>query len=116
MENFGTIVYPATGNKMETPVCVFSIVFNPEGKIVYKQVDAVFNRYEGNAQGRAAVFGMLHTIGLKVSATPGDKVFSFIQRIGHIAGNMGRGNWAREEDILDWWVSRSRGVDNTEQW
>ena len=86
MENFGTIVYPATGNKMETPVCVFSIVFNPEGKIVYKQVDAVFNRYEGNAQGRAAVFGMLHTIGLKVSATPGDKVFSFIQRIGHIDG------------------------------
>ena len=114
METFGT-VYPATGNEMETPVSVFSIVFNPEGKIVYEQVGAVVDRHEGNTQGKAAVFGMLHTAGLKISATPGDKVFAFIQRMGHLAGNMGR-NWAREEDIPDWWVSKSRGADGTEQW
>lgn len=114
MDSYGTI-YPATGIEMETPVSVFSVVFNPEGKIVYEQVGAVVDRHEGNTQGKAAVFGMLHTAGLKINANPGDKVFAFIQRIGHLAGNMGR-SWSREEDIPEWWVSKSRGADDTEQW
>ena len=48
------------------------------------EVGAVVDRLEGNTQGKAAVFGMLHTAGLKLRAAPGDAVFSFIQRIGHI--------------------------------
>lgn len=112
MEVFGTI-YPATGAEMETPVSTFCAVWNPDGKIVYEQVGAVVDRLEGNTQGKAAVFGLLHTGGLKLSAAPGDKVFSFIQRVGHWVGSNG-GNWSKEEDIPEWWVSPSRGADETE--
>lgn len=116
MNSFGQ-QYPATGNEMETPVSVFSVVFNPEGKIVYEQVGAVVDRHEGNTQGKAAVFGLLHTAGMKLSASPGDAVFALIQRIGHLFGseNAGR-SWSKEEDIPSWWQSPSRGADDTEQW
>lgn len=114
MNVFGTI-YPATGTEMETPLSTFSVVWNPDGKIVYEQVGAVVDRLEGNTQGKAAVFGMLHTAGLKLSAAPGNAVFSLIQRIGHIVGGQGR-SWSKEEDIPDWWVSTSRGADATEPW
>lgn len=114
MNNYGTI-YPATGNEMETPVSVFSVVWNPDGKIVYEQVGAVVDRLEGNTEGKAAVFGMLHTAGLKLSANPGDKVFSLIQRVGHLAGNLGR-SWSREDEIPKWWISKSRGADATDVW
>lgn len=79
-------IYPNNGNEMETPVSTFSVVFNPEGKIVYEQVGAVVDRLEGNTQGKAAVFGLLHTAGLKMNASPGDAVFAFIQRFGHVGG------------------------------
>merc|ERR1712192_94981 len=106
---FGT-AYPATGNEMETPVSTFCAVWNPEGQIVYEQVGAVVDRLEGNTEGKAAVFGLLHTGGVKLSASPGDKVFSFVQRVGHWAGNMGR-SWSREEEIPEWWESKSRGAE-----
>lgn len=114
LDNFGT-VYPATGNEMETPVSLFSVVWNPEGKIVYEQVGAVVDRLEGNTEGKAAVFGLLHTAGLKISASPGDKVFSLIQRLGNLSGKVGR-SWSREEDIPKWWISKSRGADPSDVW
>lgn len=114
MNNYGT-VYPATGNSMETPVSVFSVVWNPEGKVVYEQVGAVVDRLEGNTEGKAAIFGMLHTAGIKLSANPGDKIFALIQRLGHLAGNLGR-SWSREEEIPKWWISKSRGADATDIW
>jgi len=108
-------VYPATNQEAEMPVSVFNVVWNPEGKIVYEQVGAVVDRLEGNTQGKAAVFGLLHNAGLKIPASPGDKVFQFLQRLGHLKGDMGR-SWSRESDIPKWWVSKSRGADDTEQW
>lgn len=112
LDTYGTI-YPATGKQMETPVSCFSVVWNPEGKIVYEQVGSVVDRFEGNTQGKAAVFGMLHTAGLELNASPGSKVFAFIQRLGHLAGNSGR-SWSREEKIPKWWISKSRGADGTD--
>jgi hypothetical protein len=109
LDVFGTI-YPATGIEMETPVSVFSVVWNPEEKIVYEQVGAVVDRLEGNTAGKAAVFAMLHTAGLKLNASPGDKVFGVIQRVGHLVGNVGR-SWSREDEIPKWWTSKSRGAD-----
>jgi len=114
LDSYGTI-YPATGNQMETPVSCFCVVWNPEAKVIYEQVGAVVDRLEGNTEGKAAVFGLLHTAGLKLSANPGDKVFGFIQRLGHLAGNMGR-SWSREEEIPKWWISKSRGADATDIW
>lgn len=114
LDAFGDI-YPATGIEMEAPVSVFSVVWTPEGKIIYEQVGAVVDRFEGNTQGKAAVFGLLHTAGLKLSASPGDAVFGAIQRIGHFLGGRGR-SWSKEEDIPKWWVSNSRGADGTDDW
>jgi hypothetical protein len=116
MNSFGQ-VYPATGKEMETPVSVFSMVFNPEGKVVYDQVGAVVDRHEGSTQGKAAIFGLLHAAGIRLSASPGDVVFSLIQRISHLFGTEKTGrSWSRQEDIPKWWVSPSKGADETEQW
>ena len=110
---FGGQTYPATGNEMECPLSCFCVVWNPEGKIVYEQVGAVIDRFEGNTQGKAAVFGMLHTAGLDVPANPGDKVFAFIQKFTAFFGLSGRAS-SREEDIPKWWTSKSRGADPTD--
>ena len=114
LDSYGDI-FPATGIEMETPVSVFSVVWTPEGKIIYEQVGAVVDRFEGNTQGKAAVFGLLHTAGLKLNANPGDVLFGAIQRLGHFLGGRGR-SWSKEEDIPKWWVSPSRGADETDQW
>ena len=114
MDAYGTI-YPASNAEMETPLATFSVVWNPDGRIVYEQVGAVVDRLEGNTQGKAAVFGMLHTAGLKISGAPGDGLLSLAQRIGHFVGGMGR-SWSKEKDIPEWFVSTSRGADGTEQW
>lgn len=114
MDAYGDI-YPATGATCETPVSVFSVVWTPDEKIIYEQVGAVVDRFEGNTEGKAAVFGLLHTAGLKISANPGDVVFGLIQRLGHAMGGRGR-SWSREEDIPKWWKSKSRGAGGTDQW
>lgn len=108
-------IFPATGTDAETPVSIFSVVWTPAGKVVYEQVGAVVDRFEGNTEGKAAVFGLLHTAGLKLNANPGDKLFKFIQSLGHALGGRGR-SWSKEEDIPSWWVSKSRGADETDQW
>jgi len=114
LDSYGDI-FEATGIEAEMPVSVFSVVWTPEGKIIYEQVGAVVDRFEGNTAGKAAVFGLLHTAGLKLDANPGDKVFAFIQRLGHLLGGRGR-SWSKEDEIPDWWASKSRGADDTDQW
>lgn len=85
------------------------------GKIIYEQVGAVVDRMEGNTQGKAAVFGLLHHAGLKLNAQPGDKTFGFLQRLGHILGGRGR-SWSRKPEVPKWWISKSKGADETDQW
>ena len=108
-------VFPATETEVEPPLSVFSVVWTPEAKIIYEGVGAVVDRFEGNTQGKAAVFGLLHGAGMKLSADPGDKVFALLQRLGHAAGGMGR-SWSKESDLPSWWVSKSRGADAADQW
>ena len=70
-------------------------------------------RFEGNTEGKAAVFGLFHTAGLKLPATPGNLLLRFAQRFGHFTGSGGR-SFSKEEDIPAWWVSKSRGADDTD--
>ena len=70
-------------------------------------------RFEGNTEGKAAVFGMLHTAGIKIPGTPGSLFLQFVQRVGHVLGNSGR-SFSREEDIPSWWTSKARGADPTD--
>lgn len=107
-------IFPATGEEVEMPVSVFSVVWNPQGKIIYEQVGAVVDRFEGNTAGKAAVFGLLHSAGLKLDASPGSVVFALIQRIGHALGGRGR-SWSRDEEVPGWWTSKSRGADATDE-
>jgi hypothetical protein len=105
--------FPATGNRMEGPVWVSSVVWTPKQTIIYEQVGATVDRLEGNTQGKAAVFGLLHTAGVKIGAAPGSALLRFQQRLGHVLG-FGR-SFSREEDIPAWWTDSSRGADGTPQ-
>lgn len=98
-----------TMNAMEPPVWVNSVVWTPEQKIIYEQVGATVDRLEGNTKGKAAVFGLLHTAGADIPASPGDSKLRILQRVGHFL-NFGR-SWSREEDVPKWWTSKSRGGD-----
>ena len=112
LDAFGDI-FPATKTEAEMPVSVFSVVWTPDQKIIYEQVGAVVDRFEGNTEGKAAVFGLLHHAGLKLNANPGSKSFQLLQRLGHLLGGRGR-SWSRENDIPSWWKSKSRGADGTD--
>mmetsp|Transcript_23583 Transcript_23583/g.49117 ORF Transcript_23583/g.49117 Transcript_23583/m.49117 type:complete len:275 (+) Transcript_23583:27-851(+) len=112
----GPTTLPATGNSMDGPVSVTSIHWNPKGEIVYESVGNVVDRHEGNTAGKAAVFGLLHTAGLKLPGAPGSLALRIQQRLGHFLGQGGR-SFSREDDIPRWWKSKSRGADVTDdQW
>jgi hypothetical protein len=66
--------------------------------------------FEGNTQGKAAVFGLLHGAGLNLPGSPGSLFLSVAQRFGHIIGTVGRA-FSKEEEIPSWWTSKSRGAE-----
>jgi hypothetical protein len=109
----GSQTIEPTGNIMDGPVHVNTVCWNPDGKIVYEAVGNVVDRHEGNTEGKAAVFGLLHTAGIKIPGSPGSTVLRIIQRFGHLSGNSGR-SFSVEEDIPAWWKSKSRGADPTD--
>jgi hypothetical protein len=109
----GSTTIPPTGKVMDGPVHCNAITWNPDGKIMYESVGNVIDRHEGNTEGKAAVFGLLHTAGLKLPGTPGSMQLRLVQRIGHLVGGTGR-SFSKEEDIPDWWKSKSRGADPTD--
>ncbi len=109
----GSNTIQPTGKVMDGPVHVNTVCWNPDGKIVYEAVGNVVDRHEGNTQGKAAVFGLLHTAGIKIPGSPGSTLLRLIQRFGHLSGNSGR-SFSFEEDIPAWWKSKSRGADPTD--
>jgi len=76
-------------------------------------VDTFHGRFEGNTEGKAAVFGLFHTAGLKLPAGPGNLFLRFAQRLGHALDSGGR-SFSEDEDIPAWWTSKSRGADPTD--
>ena len=77
------ITLPPTQQKVETPIHVTSVVFNPEGEVpchlaarspflaraiarplrrqvVYETISPPLDRFEGNTKGAGAVFGLLY--------------------------------------------------------
>ena len=104
----------ATGNVMDGPVSVTSVNWTPKGKIVYENVGAVVDRHEGNTAGKAAVFGLFHTAGIKIAGSPGSRSLRISQRLGHLSASNGR-SFSKEEDIPAWWKSKSRGADKVDE-
>lgn len=111
----GPISLPASGKKMDGPVHVNAVVWTPEGKIIYESVGAVTDRFEGNTNGNAAVFGLLYTAGVPLSGSPGDRSLSLQQRIAFTLQELnlvkGLTAFSRERDIPKWWKNKARGAE-----
>merc|ERR1712232_1464315 len=75
----GVELAKATGNKSESPLMPFSVVWNPDGKIVYEHLTTALDRFEGNTKGKVAVFGLFETAGLPLDNNVGD-IFVILQQ------------------------------------
>ena len=51
----GPLTIPATGKRVETPVHVTSLVWNPDGKIIYQAISPPVDRFEGSTKGTGAI-------------------------------------------------------------
>jgi len=103
---------PATQKRVELPVHVSSIVWNPDGKIAYETVSPPIDRFEGNVKGAGAVFGLLAGAGLSLPASVGDPVLMAQQRLNTdiLKGIFGK-TWSSESEIPSWWKSKAKGAD-----
>ena len=106
------LTLPPTGKSVETPIHISSIVWNPEGKIVYESISPPVDRFEGNTKGSGAVFGLLAGAGLQLPAAVGDGALMLQQRLNTdlLSGIFGR-TWSRDAEVPAWWKSKAKGAD-----
>ena len=55
---------PATGRRSTSLAFPFSVVWNPDGRVIYEHLGPAVDRFEGNTKGKVAVFGLLETAGV----------------------------------------------------
>ena len=109
------ITLPPTGKRIETPIHVSSIVWNPEGKVVYESISPPVDRFEGNTKGSGAVFGLLSGAGLALPGEIGSPFLMFGQRFNtDLLGGLFGKTWSSEENIASWWKSKAKGADPTD--
>lgn len=89
---------------------ITSVIFNPEGKVIYETISPPVDRFEGNTKGAGAVFGLLAGAGLQLPTAVGDAVLVAQQKLNTnlLRGVFGK-TWSNEEDIPAWWKSQARG-------
>ena len=106
------VTLPPTQKRIETPIHVTSVVWNPEGKVVYEGISPPTDRFEGNTKGAGAVFGLLSGAGLAPPAQVGDLSLMLQQRLNTdvLGGALGK-VWSKEEDVPAWWKSQAKGAD-----
>lgn len=101
----------ATGKTVQTPVFPFSVVWNPEGQIIYEHLGASINPWEGeNSGGKAAVFGMLEAAGFSVSSRVGDPLLILVQKLGRLSNQPGQ-VYSKPEDLPTWWKGTAVGAE-----
>jgi len=106
------ITLPSTGKRVELPIHISSVVWNPEGKIVYEIVSSPVDRFEGNTKGSGAVFGLLAGAGLQLPSQVGDLSLVLQQRFNtDLLGGIFGKTWSAEESIPNWWKSKAKGAD-----
>jgi len=102
---------PATNKKMVTPVFPFSLVWTPDGKIIYEHLSTAVDRFEGNTMGKVAVFGLLETAGIPLNNNVGDPFLIFQQKLNRMI-NPGPGQiYSKAEDVPSWWKSAAVGAE-----
>ena len=106
------ISMPATNKRVECPIHMTSLVWNPDGKIAYECISPPVDRFEGNTKGSGAVFGLLAGAGLTLPAAVGDKALMLQQRLNTdvLSGLFGK-TWSSEAEIPKWWKSKARGAE-----
>ena len=105
------IKIPASNKRIETPLHITSITWNPEGRIVYQSISPPVDRFEGNTKGAGAVFGLL--VGAGVDSGPasvGLPTLMLQQKLVQASGLFGK-QWSDEAKIPRWWKSAARGAD-----
>jgi len=109
------LTLPPSGKRIETPIHVSSVTWNPEGKVVYECISPPVDRFEGNTKGSGAVFGLLSGAGLALPADIGSPVLMFGQRFNTdlLGGLLGK-TWSSEDKIATWWKSKAKGADPTD--
>jgi hypothetical protein len=110
--NIGPFIkLPATNKRVETPLHITSITWNPEGKIVYQSISPPVDRFEGNTKGGGAIFGLLTGAGVDGGpASVGLPTLMLQQKLVQASGLVGK-QWSDEDRIPRWWKSAARGAD-----
>ena len=106
-----------TGDRVETPLHITSVTWNPNGKIVYQCISPPLDRFEGNTEGQGAVFGLLKGAGFDISrvtgpASPGNPVLARLQKLNQLLGQ-GKA-FSADADLPPWWKSKARGADSND--
>uniref|UniRef100_A0A7S3L5Z9 Uncharacterized protein n=1 Tax=Amphora coffeiformis TaxID=265554 RepID=A0A7S3L5Z9_9STRA len=110
LDLLGILKAPPTGNKSVSPLFPFSITWTPEGKIIYEALTTAVDRFEGNARGKVAVFGLLETACISLENSVGNPILRFQQKLNCFLNSSAQ-IYSRDDDIPSWWKSKARGAD-----
>ena len=103
----------ATGNKSVSPVMPFSLVWTPEGTIIYEHLTTALDRFEGNTMGKVAVFGLLETAGISLSNNVGDPILSAQQKFARLLNGPAQ-VYSKPDDVPSWWKSKAVGAEKND--
>lgn len=104
---------PATGRISTSPVFPFSVVWTPEGKIIYEHLATAVDRFEGTTKGKVAVFGLLETAGLSIDTSVGNRILVFQQKLQRWL-DLPLQNYSKSSDLPAWWKSKAVGAEETD--
>ena len=104
------ISVPPTGKQSISPAFPFSIVWNPDGKIVYEHLTTAVDRFEGNTMGKVAVFGLLETAGVSLPNNVGNPFLTWIQKFNRFLNRPAQ-VYSKRENIPSWWKSQAVGAE-----
>lgn len=106
----GLPLTPPTGRCSTCPAFPFSIVWTPEGKIIYEHLAAAVDRFEGNTKGTVAVFGLFDTAGQPQPSQIGNPFLILIQKIVRWL-NLPAQAYSKKNDVPKWWKSAAVGAE-----
>lgn len=111
--NLAGLKAEATGNKSISPVMPFSIVWTPDGEIIYEHLTTAVDRFEGNTMGKVAVFGLLETAGISLSNGVGDQILTLQQKLNRLTNSPAQ-IYSKAEDRPRWWKSQAVGAEKND--
>ena len=107
---------PATGRRSTSPAFPFSVVWNPDGRVIYEHLGPAVDRFEGNTKGKVAVFGLLETAGVPLDVSVGNPLLVFAQKANAFLDFDGTAipAYSEPEDVPSWWKSEAVGGETND--